>query len=178
MVDAYFLRVAGPVTLNVRGKRLAIKKGDIVLGDYNYFISFPGFKHLPEYTPQIKKIISNREEVSTTPNFEELDYYDNNNPELSEQVQQLKEIVSGKQDKSFINVGNSAKEPINEEKKKINLSAFDDLRKYTNKDWFTVSKAQAISYLEAAGIDYSHLPDDRFGYIRFIKSILKENPNT
>jgi len=168
MPDSYFLRTAGPVTLNVKGKRMSIKHKDIVYGDHNYFISFPGFQHLPGYSPNVSAVpapVANKsKDVFTppTPNFEEIDSYQ---PPVG------KESLES----TVINVGDSAKEQSPSEKQ-IDLSPLDPLRELSNREWFALTLDELQTYLNQTGIDYSHLTNDRFVYAKFIKTILKENP--
>lgn len=170
MANSYFLRATNAVTLNVNGKRVTVKHNDIVFGNHDYFISFPGFRHLPGYRPTTKPIdpappVPRDPAHSITPNFKELD----------EMEMAAKKTLEALNLPPVIDMENSTRQP-DPKPTTPNLDVLEPLRLLTNKQWFAIDLATAKKALDDAKIDYSHLPEDRWEYIRFLKAVLKQNP--
>jgi hypothetical protein len=182
--NAYFLRVHGPVTLNIEGKKTTIGHNRIVFGNYDYFIGFPGFRYLPNYVPDDRD--SHRLPVATThqplpapvpavteppkapfPNFKELD-------EMEDKA--LKSLQEIHIEPPVIDMKNST-DIENKPTNNIDLSVLDEFRKLSNKEWFSVDTNRVITALKKAGIPYEHLPEDRWQYIKLLKTVIKHNPN-
>jgi hypothetical protein len=166
MANSYFLRKNSSVTLNVEGKRETIHPGTIVFGNHDYFSGFPGFQYLPGYQPKIAEVAPaapgpQPELREIFPNFRELDNYE---------LQTLQSIETP----PVIDMQSSTKQPEGE--RKTNLDVLDKLRTLSNKEWFGITLEDAVRYLTDAGIEYSHLPPNRWDYIKFLKTVLKENP--
>jgi hypothetical protein len=56
----------------------------------------------------------------------------------------------------------------------VNFDALRELKKYSNKDWFSISKERCKEILDAAHIDYSHVPSEKWELVKFIKSVIKD----
>jgi hypothetical protein len=56
----------------------------------------------------------------------------------------------------------------------VNIDKLKELKKLTNKEWFSVTKDQSIKLLTEANIDFSHVPKTKWDLVKFIKGIIKD----
>ena len=56
----------------------------------------------------------------------------------------------------------------------VNIDKLKELKKLTNKEWFSVTKDQSIKLLTEAHIDFSHVPKTKWELVKFIKGIIKD----
>lgn len=56
----------------------------------------------------------------------------------------------------------------------VNIDKLRELKKLTNKEWFSVTKEQSIKLLTEANIDFSHVPKTKWELVKFIKGIIKD----
>ena len=179
--NAYFLRVHGPVTLNIEGKKTVIGHNRIVFGNYDYFIGFPGFRYLPNYVPEDHESprlpvaaapvpapapVHQEPPKTPFPNFKQLDELEDKALKSLQEIHIEPPVIDMK------NSTNIESKPANN----IDLSVLDEFRTLSNKEWFSVDTARVLAALKKAGIPYEHLPEDRWQYIKLLKTVIKHNP--
>jgi hypothetical protein len=74
-----------------------------------------------------------------------------------------------KEQKAKWEEANPAPAPI-----EVNIDKLKELKKLSNKEWFSVTKEQATKLLTDANIDFSHVQKTKWELVKFIKGIIKD----
>jgi hypothetical protein len=164
-----------PIRININGQYLNVQRGQTVVVDNKYMMGVPGFAFLGLY--------------------EQRDQPRMNNQNLTiRHSQPIMETVSPEDSLSLpnvqrINITMPESKPILEEVqvvdisqevgKKINTDGFsketlETLKKYNNKQWFSLKKEEIIKFLDDAGVEYNHISSDKWELLKFLKKIIKE----
>lgn len=193
--NGFFKRIGEAVILTVGRSNQVVKTGDVILADFDSMMDKHGWQFVPKFDPtkakmEIQKTNSNsrsiipasqplasqllqingfeRREMTTSPRPKTASesMIDNRYAQLVEnntiKLNSLAELDERTNKKS-------ASDEI-----EVNLEPLKKLKEYNNKDWFGLTKEKAKEILDSAHINYSHIPNEKWEFVKFIKSIIKD----
>lgn len=196
--NGFFKRVGEPVILTVGRSNQLVKTGDVILADFDSMMDKHGWQFQPKFNPskermEIQQSSVNSKTQAAQPRQSQL---------LQSQLLQIsgferREMTTSPRSKtaseSMIDsryaelVENNTiklgaltelderahkKTPIQEIE--VNFEPLKRLKKFKQKEWFSLSKEEAKEILDAARIDYSHVLSEKWELIKFIKSLIKD----
>lgn len=192
--NSFFKRVGEPVILTVGRSNQVVKTGDVILADFDSMMDKHGWQFMPKFDPTKAKM----EIQNGSPNNRTHVAPAQNSPNQLLQVSgfQRREMTTSPRSKSASEtmidnkyaqmVENSIikldtivelDERVNKKlanEVEVNFEPLRSLKEYSNKDWFGVTKEKAKEILDAAHIDYSHILNEKWELIKFIKSLIKD----
>lgn len=191
--NGFFKRIGEPVILTVGRSNQLVKTGDVILADFDSMMERQGWQFVPKFDPAKAKMEVQR----ANPNARVVPPAQNNsNQMLNITEMKRREMTVQPRTKSasetmidkkiaqllesnvikLSSVGEVDERALKKEEKEviINLDALKELKKYSNKDWFGITKEKCKEILDAAHIDYSHIPSEKWPLVTFIKSVIKD----
>ncbi len=191
--NGFFRRVGEPVILTVGRSNQIVKTGDVILADFDSMMDKHGWQFVPKFDPAKEKMEAQKanSNVRTVPpaqnlasqmlqiqGFERREMTTQPRPKTASESmidQRYAQLIES----STIKLGNLAelderahKKPVDEVE--INFEPLKKLKDFSNKDWFSLTKEKAKEILDAAHIDYSHVPNEKWEFVKFIKSLIKD----
>jgi hypothetical protein len=190
----FFRRVGSPIILTVGRSNRIVKTGDVILADFNSMMEKEGWKFEPRFDPtrekmEMQKVAnpSNNVPAATESSNQLLQISDMKRRELTTQPRQRSaseraidkrydELVEANVIKlsSIAELDERAIKKQPEEEIVVNFDKLKALKKYSNKEWFAVSKEQCVAILTEAHIDFAHVKNEKWELVKFIKSVIKD----
>ncbi len=191
--NGFFKRIGEPVILTVGRSNQVVKTGDVILADFDNMMEKQGWQFVPRFDPvkakmEVQKVDPNARVVPPAQN--------NSNQMININGMQRREMTVQPRTKSaselmidkrieelleskvvkLSSIGEVDERALKKEEKEVvvNFDALKELKKYSNKDWFGISKEKCKEVLDAAHIDYSHVPSEKWELVKFIKSVIKD----
>lgn len=159
----------GPEVINLNGKMVTVQKGQMVAAPASVMMGRRGFSFVrfvedtPETLssqplPQMKGYDDQQVSVETMNAFEEIDI---------EEVIISEEEVRREEENS-----QPKEEEAPPEQSGFTQEVIDELKGYNHRQWFTMKKNQIKKILTEANIDFSHIPDEKWELLSFLKSLI------
>lgn len=165
----FFKRIGKPTRMG----NMVVKTGDIIKADYEFmmeqreggwlYIKAPNApiqqpRQQPTMVPKFEPEVIKTESVENLTKEENDVIKDVTNLYESIESQRKQEIEQARPQESTV----------------VNIDKLKELKNLTNKEWFKITKEQAISILTEAGIDFSQVKKEKWELIKFIKKIIKD----
>jgi hypothetical protein len=171
-----------PIQLNVNGRLVIVKQGQILTIDNRYMLGVPGFAFIgfanpdTNFEPANTNLMVSRARplIQTNVNEPEQRIIENinniNKPTIKPNVIEV-ESITIVNDEPPSPPQPTIEEPIQPGFKKDTL---EKLKSFDNKQWFALKKEEVIKFLDDAKIEYKHISNDKWELLKFLKKIIKE----
>jgi hypothetical protein len=158
----FFKRIGKPIQI---GSNI-VRPGDIIKADFDFimeqkeggwlYLKTPAQASQPQQKPQVRP-------QQKPPTFE---------PEVIKTEDAVKDVLQ-----MYENIEKERQAQV--EKKDdapivVNIDKLKELKSLSNKDWITVKKDQCIKLLTESHVDFSHVPNEKWALVKFIKGIIKD----
>lgn len=191
--NGFFKRIGDAVILTVGRSNQVVKTGDIILADFDNMMEKQGWQFVPKFDPVKAKM----EIQKPNPNARIVPPAQNNSNQMisitemkrremtvQPKAKTASEIMIDKRIEELLesnvvslsSIGEVDERVFKKVEKEvvINFEPLRELKKYSNKDWFGISKEKCKEILDAAHIDYSHVLNEKWELVKFIKSVIKD----
>lgn len=155
----------GPEVINLNGKMFRVQSGDHVAAPAQDMMGRRGFSFVrfvedtPETltsqpVPEMRGQTFDEQKVSveTMNAFEEVN---------------IEEVVISEEE-----VSPKPKDEVPLEDSGFNQDIIDKLKSYNHRQWFTMKKNEIVKILVDAKINFSHIPDEKWELLKFLKSLI------
>jgi hypothetical protein len=169
----FFKRVGPPIG--------NIKTGDVIKADYDAIMQLRegGWMYLKQPSQDLmnKQKFASQQKAPIQPQSYEPKIIPIDSPTWNESKSEDDQI------KDVVNFYESIEKSRQQEVEKmlpptpsieVNIDKLRELKKLTNKEWFSVTKEQSIKLLTEANIDFAHVPKTKWDLVKFIKGIIKD----
>lgn len=193
--NGFFKRIGEPVILTVGRSNQVVKTGDVILTDFDSMMDKHGWQFMPKFNPTKAKMeiqngnSNNRSSVNTSQplasqllqinGFERREMTIPPRPKTASESMidnRYAQLVENNTIKlsTLAELDERVNKKSTQEEIEINFEPLKKLKEYSNKDWFSLTKEKAKEILDAAHINYSHIPNEKWEFVKFIKSIIKD----
>jgi hypothetical protein len=171
----FFKRIGKPTRLG----NVSVNTGDVIKADFDFIMEQLEGGWL--YIDPKKQQIPQRSQQPMQPQQLPQQRYDTTIIKTDDNLQLNDEEIDSI--KTVTNLYESIEQGRKEEMEKanptpapleVNIDKLRELKKLTNKEWFSVTKEQSIKLLTEANIDFSHVPKTKWELVKFIKGIIKD----
>lgn len=186
--NGFFKRMGAPVILTVGRSNQLVKTGDVILADFDSMMDKQGWMFVPRFDPNKEKMQIQQSVVpAQNPSNSMLQITDMKRVEMQRAPRQQPQKSASEQmiDKRYSELVETRVVKLSEQTEQsehlnstgeitINFDTLKSLKKFTNKDWFKLSKEDCRKILDEAHIDYSHIEPEKWELVKFIKSLIKD----
>ena len=166
----FFKRIGKPTRIG----NLPVNTGDVIKADFEFIMEQREGGWL--YIDPTKRVINKQVQRPVTPPNIELTVIKTDNVDMGtiEENDSIRNITN-----LYESIEQSRKEEMDianppPSSVEVNIDKLKELKKLTNKEWFSVTKDQSIKLLTEAHIDFSHVPKTKWELVKFIKGIIKD----
>ncbi len=171
----FFKRIGKPTRLG----NLPVNTGDVIKADYEFIMEQceggwlyidPKKQQIPQRPPQqqVQRQMPQPRYDSVVINTEKASQLNEEESDAIKTVTNLYESIEQNR-KEELDKANPPPAPL-----EVNIDKLRELKKLSNKEWFSVTKEQSIKLLTEANIDFSHVPKTKWELVKFIKGIIKD----
>ena len=170
----FFKRIGKPTRLG----NLSVNTGDVIKADFEFIMEQPegGWLYIDpkkQQVPQrpqqpIQRQIPQPRYDTVVISAEKASQLNEEESDAIKTVTNLYESIEQNR-KEELDKANPPPAPL-----EVNIDKLKELKKLTNKEWFSVTKDQSIKLLTEANIDFSHVPKTKWELVKFIKGIIKD----
>ena len=160
-----------PEALNLNGKRVVVRQGETIVADARSMMGIRGFSFV--------RFVNDTPETLEYQNPPPLKGADQLGQEISiDEVEILTEVEVQEVQMQVVSENNQVmKEPEPPKQDSPKESGFSEevinkLTEFNHRQWFAMKKADIKKYLTDANIDFSHLPDDKWKLVAFLKDLI------
>ena len=172
----FFKRIGKPTRLG----NLLVNTGDVIKADFDFIMEQqeggwlyidPRKQQLPQQRPQPQPQRMPTPSSKFEPTVIKTDSVETISTDESDAIKAVTNLYESIEQgrKAEWDKANPAPAPI-----EVNIDKLRELKKLTNKEWFSVTKDQSIKLLTEANIDFSHVPKTKWELVKFIKGIIKD----
>ena len=158
-----------PEVININGKLIPVKSGESIIADARIMMGKRGFSFVrfvedtPETLtvqpfPKMKGDDGQSISIETTQAFQEVD---------------IQEVFISEEEVKTVPVEETKyKNETITEQVGFKQELIDELKTYNHRQWFTMKKNEIKKILSDAGIDFSHIPDEKWELLSFLKTLI------
>ena len=168
----FFKRIGRPTQIG----NLLVKTGDIIKADFDFIMEQRegGWLYInpkqqsqlqPKQQPTVQVVPKFEPEVIKTEPISQASIEEN---DAIKDITNLYESIENKRKEEW-DRANPPPAPM-----EVNIDKLKELKKLSNKEWFSVTKEQCVKLLTEAHIDFSHVQNTKLELIKFIKGIIKD----
>lgn len=183
--NGFFKRMGAPVILTVGRSNQLVKTGDVILADFDSMMDKQGWMFVPRFDPNKEKMQIQQSVVpAQNPSSSMLQITDMKRVEMQRSPRQQPPKSASEQmiDKRYSELVETRVVKLSEQNENtsapseitINFDTLKSLKKFSNKDWFKLSKEDCKKILDEAHIDYGHIENSKWELVKFIKSLIKD----